>query len=378
MSMAANNKPTNPRRKVRAAKQEKSEISDEKNSVSQSEIVGSISEEEKDSDTNKSKNENDRFNSFIGNNKKSLILFMIFILTIFLISSFILSIWFYKFSLKQSAQLQELTLRLNNMPSPVSQGRLGLIINKSNKNLEKKVSEELLSLEQRIKEIEQKLNLFPKPLSEGKVGLILDHRIKNFKKDLEKQIDRALNSLESKNETSPKNDEFVLELRENIKELEKSLEDLGKIVGFKKLSKSLTEEIEYLKVTVKELLAIDFHTELSQKKLNPDLDKAEEFSLIVKEFSEYAYKAIKADLRSNAKDGIFNSVINRFQLAFVQRSLTPQKGNSVDAILSRAEHALNIGEYQKVIDELNELPKGASEVMMDWTKKFEELLEEKR
>ena len=30
------------------------------------------------------------------------------------------------------------------------------------------------------------------------------------------------------------------------------------------------------------------------------------------------------------------------------------------------------------IDELNELPKGASEVMMDWTKKFEELLEEKR
>ena len=376
--MAANNKPTNPRRKVRAAKQEKSEITDEKNSVSQSEIVGSISEEEKDSDTNKSKNENDRFNSFIGNNKKSLILFMIFILTIFLISSLILSIWFYKFSSTQTAQLQELTLRLNNMPSPVSQGRLGLIINKSNKNLERKVSEELLSLEQRIKEIEQKLNLFPKPLSEGKVGLILDHRIKNFKKDLEKQIGRALNSLESKNQTSPKNDEFVLELRENIKELEKSLEDLGKIVGFKKLSKSLTEEIEYLKVTVKELLAIDFHTELSQKKLNPDLDKAEEFTLIVKEFSEYAFQAIKADLRSNAKDGIFNSVINRFQLAFVQRSLTPQKGNSVDAILSRAEHALNIGENQKVIDEQNELPKGASEVMMDWTKKFEELLEEKR
>ena len=52
--MAANNKPTNPRRKVRAAKQEKSEISDEKNSVSQSEIVGSISEEEKDSETSNS------------------------------------------------------------------------------------------------------------------------------------------------------------------------------------------------------------------------------------------------------------------------------------------------------------------------------------
>jgi len=83
-------------------------------------------------------------------------------------------------------------------------------------------------------------------------------------------------------------------------------------------------------------------------------------------------------MTSKKKDGFFNSIVNKFQLVFVQRSLTPQDGNSVDAILSRAEAALNVRDYEKVLDELNQLPQGALEVMMEWKKSFDSFLEEKR
>ena len=77
----------------------------------------------------------------------------------------------------------------------------------------------------------------------------------------------------------------------------------------------------------------------------------------------------------NRKDGLINTVINNFQLIFVKRSLTPQEGNTVDAILSRAEYALNNKNYDKLFKELNKLPKEASVVMDEWRKIFERNLE---
>ena len=77
----------------------------------------------------------------------------------------------------------------------------------------------------------------------------------------------------------------------------------------------------------------------------------------------------------NRKDGFINTVINNFQLIFVKRSLTPQEGDTVDSILSRAEYALNNKNYDKLFEELNKLPKEASVVMDEWRKTFERYLE---
>ena len=97
----------------------------------------------------------------------------------------------------------------------------------------------------------------------------------------------------------------------------------------------------------------------------------EDLSIIMKQFSDFAYNAIKEDLRVNRDSGFLNSIINNFKLIFVQRSLSPQEGDTVDAILSRAEYALNNDNYDKVFQELNTLPKEASEVMDKWRKIFE-------
>ena len=53
------------------------------------------------------------------------------------------------------------------MPAPISQGRLGLIIKKSNDGLMLEINKEILSLNEKIQEIENLINSFPTPISEG-------------------------------------------------------------------------------------------------------------------------------------------------------------------------------------------------------------------
>ena len=55
--------------------------------------------------------------------------------------------------------------------------------------------------------------------------------------------------------------------------------------------------------------------------------------------------------------------------------MTPQKGDTVDAILSRAEYALSNNNYEKVFEELNTLPNEASLVIDEWRTTFEDYLE---
>lgn len=295
-----------------------------------------------------------------------------------MVFSLALSARFYKITLQQDEKLNELAFRLDKIPEPISRDRMDLIIKKANANLETKVKDDLELLEEKIQEIEKRVSAFPKPLSEGKVGLILDQGIQRFREDIENKVNRVVNSLEGKDQTFSGRKGLSPEIRDQLKELESSLEGLTGIIGLEQLSKSVTEEIADLKLKFKGDLVNDFQSDGKSGESSSDLDKTEDFAVIVKQFSDYAYQAIKEDLRSNKKDGLVNSAVNKFQLIFVQRSLTPQEGNSVDAILSRTEKALNLRDYEKVVEELNELPQGASEVMMDWKKSFEKFLEEKR
>ena len=289
----------------------------------------------------------------------------------------VLGLWLYQIILDQENKLDELTLKLDEMPAPVSRGRLGLIIKKSNQTLEKKINTDLSLLEDKIQEIKQELNTFPKPISEGKVGLILDKGIKKFRKDIEKQVSGVLSSIQGTDQIQAQRNDLDPKIEMKIDELEVSLAALAKTIGLETLPKSITEEILELKTLVRSGQIANFSSEKTKGQLSLEIS-SNDFRLIERHFSDYAYKAIKQDLRSNEKEGFFNSISNKFQLIFVRRSLTPQEGNSVDAILSRAENALNLRDYERVLEELNQLPQGASEVMMDWRKSFEIFLEERR
>ena len=315
--------------------------------------------------------------SFININLKKYKIFTLIILISILNLIFLVLIifWIYNSNLKQDQLLEKLSNQLEMMPTPISQGRLGLIIKKYNNDLMSEINKEILSFNKKIKGIENLINSYPIPISEGKIGLIIDKKIQKINSEFENKILQNLSSDKRPSLISKQNQEIINEIKVEFKNLQLSLENLSKIIGSEKTDKSLSQEIIELK-SQKNINEIQGGS-LSNKKNNQfdNINIKEDLSLIVKQFSDFAYKAIKEDLRVNRDSGFLNSIINNFKLIFVQRSLSPQEGDTVDAILSRAEYALNNNNYDKVFQELNTLPKEALEVMDKWRKIFEGYLE---
>ena len=290
--------------------------------------------------------------------------FIILISILNLIFLALIIFWIYNSNLKQDQLLAKLSNQIEMMPTPISQGRLGLIIKKYNDDLMLEINKENFSLNNKIKEIENLINSYPKPISEGKIGLIID-----------KKIQKNLSSDKGSSLISKQNQEIINEIKIELKNLQLSLENFSKVIGSEKTDKSLTQEIIELKSQKNTDETQNSSLSNSEDNQFDNINMKEDLSIIMKQFSDFAYNAIKEDLRVNRDSGFLNSIINNFKLIFVQRSLSPQEGDTVDAILSRAEYALNNNNYDKVFQELNTLPKEASEVMDKWRKIFEGYLE---
>tara|TARA_A100001015_G_scaffold287583_1_gene357484 strand:+ start:2274 stop:3338 length:1065 start_codon:yes stop_codon:yes gene_type:complete len=308
-------------------------------------------------------------------NKYKILTFAILILGLFLIVTLMLSFWIYSSNFKQDQLLVRLSNQLELMPKPISQGRIGLIIKKANDALTSEINSEILSINKKIKKIEFLINSFPKPISEGKIGLILDKKIKKINSNLENKIKQNFLSKNNTLSFSKQNENMINEIKVEIENLQLSLEKLSKVTETKETENSLPQEIIELK-SQKNIQDLQTSS-LRNKKDNQinTINITKELSLIIKQFADFSYKAIKKDLMVNKETGLINSVINNFQLIFVQRSLTPQIGDTVDAILSRAEYALSNNNYEKVFEELNTLPNEASLVMDEWRTIFEDYLE---
>ena len=306
--------------------------------------------------------------------RNPLIIILGALLSVVILLNVFTSAWFYKTISMQEDKVDALTQKLEQMPKPISQGRLGLMINKSNQNLEAKMRDDVIALQEKILEIRKEIESNPQPISEGKVGLIVEKAISRLRIDLERQFEKNLVSSRQNSQIKDMNRDIVEKMQKQVVEIEESLIKIEEIIGSYVLSKPITDEIIDLKNSInfekKTGDSLPFYKELEITDF-----RKKDFASISRKFSDYAHKAIKEDLRTNVKDGFINSLINKFQRVFVKRSLTPQEGDSVDAILSRAESALNLKDYKKVIDELNQLPIGASVIMDQWRKKFDIFLE---
>ncbi|MEM7240734.1 MAG: hypothetical protein AAF429_00980 [Pseudomonadota bacterium] len=84
-------------------------------------------------------------------------------------------------------------------------------------------------------------------------------------------------------------------------------------------------------------------------------------------FSPAAHAALRADA-ANASDesGVRGQLQSFFQSQISVRSLDAKDGDGTDAILSRMEQALELGDVQTVIDESATLSDPAQEAMADW------------
>ncbi len=80
------------------------------------------------------------------------------------------------------------------------------------------------------------------------------------------------------------------------------------------------------------------------------------------EFVPLAHAAIKADVATEGESGI--AAFLRSQVT--SRSLTPQEGNSADAVLSRIDPALQNDDLETVLREAEALPEASAGVLADW------------
>lgn len=88
-------------------------------------------------------------------------------------------------------------------------------------------------------------------------------------------------------------------------------------------------------------------------------------------FPEAARLALEAALRADMGDSWTERATSFFRSQTGARALTPHEGSDPDAILSRAEAALQAGDLAKALTEVSTLPEVAQTVLADWRAKAE-------
>ena len=92
-------------------------------------------------------------------------------------------------------------------------------------------------------------------------------------------------------------------------------------------------------------------------------------------FPELARQALDASIRETVDDDMANRAIAFLRAQTGVRSLTPHEGDDPDAVLSRAEAALDEGDLSTSLTELKKLPPSGQAVMADWIAKAQTRLE---
>lgn len=88
-------------------------------------------------------------------------------------------------------------------------------------------------------------------------------------------------------------------------------------------------------------------------------------------FPAAARAALSKAVRETAGDDTQSRLKLFFQDQLSARSLSPQEGDSADAVLSRAEAAVKAEDYQAALDEIAALPESAQAELADWRAKAE-------
>ena len=84
-------------------------------------------------------------------------------------------------------------------------------------------------------------------------------------------------------------------------------------------------------------------------------------------FPEAARNALEVSRRATMGDGLTDRLSSFLETATGARSLSPREGNDPDAILSRAEAAVGVGDLEMALAEIGALPSEGQEAMSQWT-----------
>jgi hypothetical protein len=194
--------------------------------------------------------------------------------------------------------------------------------------------------------------------------------IKLFKDDLlnlQLQFDKKI--LETKKISNKMNKAFLSDEKGAIR-IQTLLDnlDLSTKQEFDSLSRRLDQIEKEFSYISKRLLDIEL---LTIKKTNKNLSvNLETFRELEESFVKTAYTALKMEAKRNIGGNIWSKFVLTGKSIFVFRSTEPKAGNSLDAILSRAEHLLSVRNFEGCLNELDTLDAVSLELFSEWVEKI--------
>ena len=97
---------------------------------------------------------------------------------------------------------------------------------------------------------------------------------------------------------------------------------------------------------------------------------AESFSELEESFVKIAYSALKMEAQRGIGGNLWSKFVSTLKSLFVFRSTEPMDGNTLDAILSRAEHMLSLRNFEGCLNELDTLDEVSLGLFSEWMKKI--------
>ena len=105
------------------------------------------------------------------------------------------------------------------------------------------------------------------------------------------------------------------------------------------------------------------------------LEINQELFLLIEEFKEISYSALKNEIKANQKQDWKNWITSYLNTVFISRSTQPINGDHTDAVLSRIEHVLKSGKLDAAKKEISNLSLETRVFMKNWIEKLEKLIE---
>ena len=105
------------------------------------------------------------------------------------------------------------------------------------------------------------------------------------------------------------------------------------------------------------------------------LQTSSELLVLIEEFTEISYLALKNEISSYEKQGWKDWIMSYFKSVFISRSTEPIDGDHTDAILSRIDDALRTGKLENAKIEISNLSSETRDLMKDWIRKLDKVIE---
>ena len=199
--------------------------------------------------------------------------------------------------------------------------------------------------------------------------------IKTNSEELERKIS-ATNAenikFKEKNETKRKSDKIDRSMPKNQKDM---LEDFQ--FKYKSdldlLQKRMSQNEELAEKNKKSLsLLRKSYKNMDKKKT---LEIGQELLILMEEFTEISYDVLKNEIKADEKKDWKDWITSSLNTVFISRSTKPIDGDHTDAILSRIDHALKSGKLDVAREEMSNLSIETRDLMKDWVRKLEKLIE---